>query len=164
MLGTLSSAVLMAWAGQVVDTVGLRASATLVCLAMGISCYSMHWVDNPVSLFLWYFMMRFTGQASSRHSRPARVSYSCLSSNGNQLLKHALGRQPCVFVLVVLYDAIHRSGVHDVAWFHCNYLVVDSYEGNCDWYQWEYSIHVHDRSISSVDDALDQYLWSCLYI
>lgn len=57
---------------------------------------------------------------------------------------------------MVVRHAVHRAGVYDVAGFHCGQLVVDSQEGHRNWYQWEYTVHVHGGGVSCVDDTFDQ--------
>lgn len=60
--GTLSSGLLLIWAGKVIDRVDLRLYAVLLCAGMAVACLTMSYVQGWPMLLLAIFLLRFTGQ------------------------------------------------------------------------------------------------------
>lgn len=66
-VGTLSSAVLLIWAGRKIDDVDLRLYTLLVCIGMAAACFGMSAVSSAIWLFPVIFGLRFTGQGLMSH-------------------------------------------------------------------------------------------------
>ena len=61
-VGTLSSGLLLIWAGKMIDRVDLRLYAVLLCVGMSVACLVMAFTQNWMMLVLAIFLLRFAGQ------------------------------------------------------------------------------------------------------
>ncbi len=66
-VGTLSSAILLLWAGRKIDDVDLRLYTLLVCIGMAVATFGMSVVSSVVWLFPVIFGLRFSGQGLMSH-------------------------------------------------------------------------------------------------
>ncbi len=68
MIGTLSSAFLLPWSGQIIDRVDLRYFVTAVMLGLTLACVSMSFADSAVFVAVAIFLLRQFGQGLSSHT------------------------------------------------------------------------------------------------
>ncbi len=65
--GTLSSAILLIWAGRKIDDVDLRPYTSIICFGLALACLGMANVGSAIWLFPVIFALRFTGQGLMSH-------------------------------------------------------------------------------------------------
>jgi len=66
-IGTLSSAVVLIWAGRKIDDVDLRPYTVIVCIGLALACLGMANVGSAIWLLPIIFALRFTGQGLMSH-------------------------------------------------------------------------------------------------
>jgi MFS family permease len=90
--GTLSSGLLLIWAGKVIDKVDLRLYAVLLCVGMSVACLVMSFTQNWMMLALAIFLLRFAGQGlMSQAATVTMVRYFDEYTRGRAVSLAALG-------------------------------------------------------------------------
>ena len=89
--GTFASAIVMIWAGGLTDKLRVRKLATIVLVALTISCLFMAFNPLVVLLPLVIFCLRLTGQGMSTHISAVAMSRWFVSNRGKALSVANLG-------------------------------------------------------------------------
>ena len=107
MAGTLLASLPLIWIGALMDRYGSRRVLFVVALLFGLTCMSMQFVSNLVSLFIIFFFLRLLGQGSlSMLARNAlamwfdrRLGFASGLSNVGMSL--AVGAMPALGIMLI---------------------------------------------------------------
>ena len=91
MAGTLASAALLPWSGQLIDRVSLRAYASAVALALILAAAFMSLVPSALLLILAIFLLRQSGQGLSSHTGTTAMARHFAGDRGKAVALASLG-------------------------------------------------------------------------
>lgn len=109
LIGTSASAVLMVWAGGLVDHVRIRTLSAFVLVLLAAACLSMAAVPNATALIFVIFALRFTGQGMMAHATTVSMARWFVATRGRALAIASLGFKtgeavlPFIFVSLMVY-------------------------------------------------------------
>jgi MFS family permease len=107
--GTMTSAIVMVWAGTLTDHFRVRSLAPIVLICLGLACLAMAAAPNAWSLFFIIFALRFTGQGMSTHIAMVAMARWFQATRGRALSVATLGNAtgnavfPVIFVSLMAY-------------------------------------------------------------
>lgn len=90
-VGTLSSAVIIIWAGKLLDVISVKVYTFFVCAGLAGACLIMSTVSGPVTLAIAFFLLRFFGQGLSGHTGITTASRSPPQVRGRVISVSGLG-------------------------------------------------------------------------
>ncbi|MDE0591014.1 MFS transporter [Halocynthiibacter sp. C4] len=111
LLGTSASAVVMVWAGGLVDHLRIRVLGATVLGLLALSCVAMAFVPNATALVFVIFALRFTGQGMTAHATTVSMARWFVATRGRALAIASLGFKsgeallPFIFVSLMAYFA-----------------------------------------------------------
>jgi MFS family permease len=91
LIGTISSAVLMVWAGGLVDRFRIRSLTTVILLMLAGACIAMANVPNATVLIFVIFALRFTGQGMMSHATTVSMARWFVATRGKALAIASMG-------------------------------------------------------------------------
>jgi MFS family permease len=107
--GTLMSAFVLPWTGQIIDRVKLQRYATFVIIALGGACLFMAFTPSVAMLVVAIFALRHTGQGLANHTGGTAMARYFPADRGKAValasLAHSLGGAvlPILMVLSIAY-------------------------------------------------------------
>jgi MFS family permease len=107
--GTLMSALVLPWTGQIIDRVNLQRYATFVIIALGGACLFMAFAPSVAMLVVAIFALRHTGQGLANHTGGTAMARYFPADRGKAValasLAHSLGNAvlPIILVLSITY-------------------------------------------------------------
>ncbi len=110
MIGTLASAAVMPWTGNLIDRYRLPGYALAVCGLMVCACGFMPFVTGPSALVLGIFLLRHSGQGLANHIATTSMSRYFERDRGRAIaiasLGLTLGEAVLPFLAVVAISAV----------------------------------------------------------
>lgn len=91
MIGTLASAALLPWTGQLIDTFKLRTYAFLALLGLVVACLAMSWTNSTLMLVLTIFLLRQFGQGLTSHASQTSMARYMGKHRGKSLALASTG-------------------------------------------------------------------------
>lgn len=89
---TLTSGIILLWAGGLIDRVDLRVFASIVLAGVAVAALAASWTAGPVSLLVALFLLRFFGQGLASHTAVTSVArYADPKVRGKSVSLAALG-------------------------------------------------------------------------
>jgi len=108
--GTLASAAILPWSGQLIDRYPLRRFSLWVCIGLVVACAVMALVPTALMLIIAVFLLRQTGQALANHTAATATARFLLSDRGKGLalvtLGDAVGKAVVPLVIVFAIGAV----------------------------------------------------------
>ncbi len=89
--GTLSSAIVIIWAGKLLDVLDIRLYTLGVCIGLATACMMMSLVSSPATLVFAFFLLRLFGQGLSGHTGITTASRSPRQHRGRVISLSGLG-------------------------------------------------------------------------
>jgi MFS family permease len=90
-IGTLSSALMIIWAGKLLDIVDIRLYTLAVCIGLATACFAMSRASGTISLIVAFFLLRLFGQGLSGHTGITTASRSPQQYRGRVISLSGLG-------------------------------------------------------------------------
>lgn len=109
LVGTSVSAILMVWAGGLVDRWRIRTLCGGVLVLLTLACLSMAAVPNAIALVFVIFALRFTGQGMLAHAAMVSMARWFVATRGRALAIASLGFKlgeallPVIFVFLLAW-------------------------------------------------------------
>jgi len=110
--GTVASAMTLLFAGQWIDHVRLVYFSAAVVVGLAIACFTTAAATGPVTLFLAFYLLRFTGQGLMIHVEATATARAFETQRGRALGITALGLPLAEMVLPPLLVA----GIAGLGW------------------------------------------------
>lgn len=105
-LGTIASAIVMVWAGGLVDLFRIRALGTIVIGALAAACLFMAWTPTWWMLIPAIFFLRLTGQGMMSHLGTVAMARWFVATRGRALSIASLGFATAEATLPILFVAL----------------------------------------------------------
>lgn len=109
LIGTSASAVVMIWAGGLVDHMRIRTLCTMVSVFLAVACLAMAAVPSATVLIFVIFALRFTGQGMMAHATMVSMARWFVATRGRALAIASLGFKageaalPFIFVALMAF-------------------------------------------------------------
>ncbi|MEH6833494.1 MULTISPECIES: MFS transporter [Falsihalocynthiibacter] len=109
LIGTSASAILMVWAGGLVDRWRIRTLCAGIFALLALACLAMATVPNATALIFVIFALRFTGQGMLAHAAMVSMARWFVATRGRALAIASLGFKtgeaalPIVFVFLMTW-------------------------------------------------------------
>lgn len=109
LIGTSASAILMVWAGGLVDHWRIRTLCVGVLSLLALACLAMAAVPNATALVFVIFALRFTGQGMLAHAAMVSMARWFVATRGRALAIASLGFKlgeaalPIIFVFLMTW-------------------------------------------------------------
>ncbi|OED37678.1 hypothetical protein AB833_22690 [Chromatiales bacterium (ex Bugula neritina AB1)] len=118
-LGTLTSAVTIVWAGELLDSINLKFYTLCVTTGLFLACISMAFVQGAVTLALAFYLLRLFGQGLSGHTGITTASRIGAAYRGRAVSLSGLGFSTAEAIMpVVVVLLISLYGWRNV-WLYC---------------------------------------------
>ena len=118
MAGTLTSAAVLPWSGQLIDRVPLSRFSFWVCIGLVIACAVMAASPAPIGLAVAIFLLRQFGQGLASHAGTTATARFFHADRGKALalvtLGDAVGKAGIPLIAVVAIGAIGWRGTYGV--------------------------------------------------
>ncbi len=102
MVGTLASAALLPWTGQILDRVNLTSYTTVVLLGLVLACFTVSRVSSPAMLIFAIFVLRHFGQGLTSHTSQTSMARYMGLQRGKALAISSMGFSTGEAVLPVM--------------------------------------------------------------
>jgi len=156
--GTLASAIVIVWAGKLLDRIDLRLYTLAVTTGLACACVALSLTQGPLSLAVAFFLLRFFGQGLSGHTGITTASRVNADYRGRTVSIAGLGFSCAEALLPVAVVAV-LAGYH----WRSVWLVSAVFELLvigllAQWLLTKYSLH--SQHTDSNDMADDRRSWS----